>query len=114
MEVVLLIAMLVQSAIGYVFMRKLLEQVMAKHSEEGTRLALFARDAMESLRSKSVEEKVKADALRKEYDVRLEMYRDTVAREVAAKKAEKPPEPQYVITDDGQKIDPADVEWFDA
>lgn len=110
----ILIAMVVQSALAYLFMRNLLEVMNKKHGEESTRFVLFARDAMESIKSKSIEEKVRVDAMRKEYDVRLEMYRDTVAKEATQKKSRNNAEPQTVITDTGQKINMADVEWLDS
>lgn len=112
MEGLLLMAMLVQSAFCWLFMKNLLAQVQAKHSEEGTRLALLARDAIETIAAKSIQEKVRADAVRKEYDVRLELYKDAVVKETVVKKKTQPTDPQYVLTDDGQKIDPNDVDWM--
>ena len=117
MEGLLLFAMLLQGAFCWVAFGKLLQQVQAKHGEDSTRLAMLAKEAMETMLSKSIQEKVRTEAMRKEYDVRLEMFRDTVAKDSAIqakKKPTTPDEPQYITTDDGQQIKMSDVEWFDS
>ncbi len=68
---------------------------------------LLAR-CMDHLKSQSLEERVQANALEKENDVRIQMLKDAIKKEAAA----KPPEPEHVVvtTTDGRRIDMADYE----
>jgi hypothetical protein len=91
------------------------EQLLQAAAQENTRLVMLAESALEHMKAKSIEEKVRGEALRREYDIRLEMYRDAVAKEVTQKKAKDKqvrPEPQWATTDTGEKVDMNDVEWF--
>ena len=116
MEGALLIVILLQAGFFAWHSKALVKQAQEAAAQENTRLVLLAQAALEQIAAKSVTEKVKAEALRKEYDVRLEMYRDTVAKEVEAtkKKADRTPlPPDWITTDTGTKIDRNEVDWMD-
>jgi hypothetical protein len=92
------------------------DQIIKSAAEENTRLVLLADSAMDHIKSKSVEEKVKVEAQRKAYDMRLEMLRDTMAKETAMakdKQKKTQPEPQWVQDADGNRVDANQVEWMD-
>ena len=63
---------------------------------------------MDHLKAQSLEERVQANALEKENDVRIQMLKDAIKNETAM----SPPEPEHVLvtTTDGRKIDMADYE----
>ena len=109
-----LIAMLVEAGIfSWLWKESLLAQAQA-HALEATRLTVFAQSALESMQAKSITEKVQAENLRKQYDVRTEMYRDAVAKQYENKPKTEKVEPKWVVTDTGTKIDFNDVEWLDS
>lgn len=92
--------------------------LMTQASEENTRLVMLAESALENMKAKSIEEKVRADALKREHDIRLEMYRDAVAKEVAQLKEKKVKENRWVTAENlvsGQtgKMDLNDIELLE-
>lgn len=112
----LIFLVMFQAALFLAFARWILADRNRVAGEEATRLVLMANYALDSLKSKSIEEKVRAEALRKEYDVRLEMYRDAVAKEVTTAKTKKKVEdqaPQWVTTDTGQQVNLHDLEMME-
>lgn len=109
--------MLVEAGIFSWLWKTSLAEQAAAHALEATRLAVFAQSALESMQAKSITEKVQAENLRKQYDVRTEMYRDAVAKQYETgqtKAKQAPPDPKWVVTDTGDKVDFHQVEWLDS
>jgi hypothetical protein len=108
--------MLCQAGLFTWLAKTLMEKAQEAAAQENTRLVLLATEAMEQIASKSVKEKIEAERIRKEYDVRLEMYRDAVAQEVAGRKKKQQaerPEPRMVVTDTGAIVDANEIDWMD-
>ncbi len=76
--------------------------------DNSDRIAGLLARCMDHLKSQSLEERVHANAMEKENDVRIQMLKDAIKKEAAA----KPPEPESVVvtTVDGRRIDMADYE----
>ena len=107
--------MLVEAGLFAWFWRASLAQQADAHALEATRLNIFAQSALDSMQAKSIEEKVRAEGLRREYDVRTEMYRDAVAKQFETGKAQQkaePESPRWVTTDTGEKVDMNQVDWM--
>lgn len=90
--------------------------ILAQAAEENTRLMMLADSAMEHIKSKSIGEKVAVEAQRKQYDMRLELLRDTLAKEAEQAKKKKQadhPEPRWVVDADGTRIDANQIDWME-
>jgi len=76
--------------------------------DSNNRIAELLARCMDHLKAQSLEERVQANALEKENDVRIQMLKDAIKNEADA----GPPEPEHVVvtTTDGRKIDMADYE----
>ena len=76
--------------------------------DSNDRIAGLLARCMDHLKAQSLEERVQANALEKESDVRIQMLKDAIKNETAM----SPPEPEHVLvtTTDGRKIDMADYE----
>ena len=76
--------------------------------DSNDRIAGLLARCMDLLKAKSLEERVQANALEKENDVRVQMLKDAIKKEANA----EPAGPDHVIvtTTDGRKIDMADYE----
>tara|TARA_R100000008_G_C3453953_1_gene100814 strand:- start:100 stop:453 length:354 start_codon:yes stop_codon:yes gene_type:complete len=76
--------------------------------DSNDRIAGLLARCMDHLKAQSLEERVQANALEKENDVRIQMLKDAIKREAE----EGPPKPEHVVvtTTDGRRIDMADYE----
>ena len=65
----------------------------------------FTKEALEILKAQSLEEKVRIEAQKKQYDIQLEYMRDTMSREKAKLYENEKPTPQLVTTETGEQVD---------
>lgn len=84
------------------------------HDDDLSRMYLLCDNAMGHLRAHSLTEKAQVDAQKAEYDVRLQMLRDTIQRGEHQRAQEQKPTKTKVKTLEGEEVevDPSDLEIF--
>ena len=88
-----------------------LKAVQQNHQGEAIRMNILAESAMGHLKSKTLQEKVAADALKSQHDTQLAYMRDVLARQEAeALTKQKDQQPSFVSDDQGRKFRAEDIE----
>lgn len=122
----LCILLLLQGTGFFLFLRWLTLHLSQKHqealifmaqrsAEENTRMAMLADNAMGHLKSETLEKKVRADSIKKQYDIQLEYMKDSMTKQVVdeTKRKRAKAEPRWAMTDQGKRIDLNDVEFLE-
>ena len=95
------------------FSESLIQKEKDSAATESLRLLALAESAMTHIKSKSIEEKVRADALSKNFDVQLALIKDSFAKEAWQTKSEektKEREEFTFMSSDGRQLTSKDFE----
>ena len=110
-ELLVLVGLICTTNIGLVVY--LLRREERSRQAEGLRYYMLADNALSYLKATNLEEKVRVNASKEQYDVQLAYLRDTMAKSEKQTKDQKDAAaPTWVKTESGDQIDLNELEVF--